>query len=189
MSKSSTESAPKTANRSTTPGSERFQEYISGSWAERPAQQVAPRESAPFAAARRARISAQFPGQRLIVPAGPARVRSNDTDYPYRAHTAFSHLTGWGSDAVPDSVLVLEPTLHLTPRRARDSAARGSGVRASGSRYCWCRRFASAVPRWAPPCPARPKEPRGRSPTITARWFATGSIRNSAISPRSPGCG
>ncbi len=129
MSKSSTESAPKTANRSTTPGSERFQEYISGSWAERPAQQVAPRESAPFAAARRARISAQFPGQRLIVPAGPARVRSNDTDYPYRAHTAFSHLTGWGSDAVPDSVLVLEPTddghdavLYFRPTAGRDSS-------------------------------------------------------------------
>jgi Xaa-Pro aminopeptidase len=37
-------------------------------------------------------------------------VRSNDTDYPYRAHSAFAHLTGWGSDSVPGSVLVLEPT-------------------------------------------------------------------------------
>jgi len=37
-------------------------------------------------------------------------VRSNDTDYAYRAHSAFAHLTGWGSDAVSGSVLVLEPT-------------------------------------------------------------------------------
>ncbi len=68
-----------------------------------------PRAAAPLAAARRQRISAQYPGKRLIVPAGPARVRSNDTDHPYRAHSAFAYLTGWGSDAVPDSVLVFEP--------------------------------------------------------------------------------
>ena len=128
MSKSTTQGTPKTANRSTTPGSDRFKEFISGSWAERADAAAAPRESAPFAAARRARISEQFPGQRLIIPAGPARVRSNDTDYPYRAHSAFSHLTGWGSDAVPDSVLVLEPVgpaheavLYFRPSAGRDS--------------------------------------------------------------------
>jgi len=44
-----------------------------------------------------------------VLPAGAAKVRSNDTDYPYRAHSAFAHLTGWGSDAVPGSVLVLDP--------------------------------------------------------------------------------
>ena len=37
-------------------------------------------------------------------------MRSNDCDYPYRAHSAFAHLTGWGSDSVPGSVLVMEPT-------------------------------------------------------------------------------
>src|SRR5690606_3783907 len=36
--------------------------------------------------------------------------RSNDTDYPFRAHSAFSHLTGWASDSEPDSMLVFEPT-------------------------------------------------------------------------------
>ncbi|RWR22286.1 aminopeptidase P family protein, partial [Agrococcus lahaulensis] len=35
--------------------------------------------------------------------------RSNDTDYPFRPHPDFTYLTGWGSDAEPDSVLVLEP--------------------------------------------------------------------------------
>ena len=107
-------SAPATenpnANRSTTPVSTTFRDYISTQWAERPETLPAPREVAAFAAARRLRISTLHPGERLIIPAGPARVRSNDTDYAYRAHSAFSHLTGWGSDAVPDSVLVMEPT-------------------------------------------------------------------------------
>ena len=76
----------------------------------------APREQAPFAAARRAAVSAAFPGKRLVVPAGALKQRSNDTDYPFRAHSAFAHLTGWASDAEPDSVLVFDP--HRTgPRR------------------------------------------------------------------------
>jgi Xaa-Pro aminopeptidase len=69
-----------------------------------------------------------YPGKRLILPAGSAKVRSNDTDYPYRAHSAFAHLTGWGSDSEPDSVLVLEPmadgheaTLYFRERAGRDS--------------------------------------------------------------------
>jgi Xaa-Pro aminopeptidase len=99
-----------TSNRSTTPVSDTFRDFISGGWADRPETIPAPREAAAYAAARRARISALHSGERLIVPAGPAKVRSNDTDYVYRAHSAFSHLTGWGSDAVADSVLVLEPT-------------------------------------------------------------------------------
>lgn len=98
------------ANRSTTPVSTTFRDYISSQWAERAETLPAPREVAAFAAARRLRLSAMHRGERLIVPAGPARVRSNDTDYAYRAHSAFSHLTGWGADAVPDSVLVMEPT-------------------------------------------------------------------------------
>jgi Xaa-Pro aminopeptidase len=120
--------ADATSNRSTTPVSDTFRDYISGGWAERTEPLAAPRETAPFAAARRQRISALHPGERLIVPAGPAKVRSNDTDYLYRAHSAFSHLTGWGSDAVADSVLVLEPTadghdatLYFRPTAGRDS--------------------------------------------------------------------
>jgi Xaa-Pro aminopeptidase len=104
-------SAPRiSANRSALPTTPEFRSYISSEWAERPDLTPSPRVAAPYAAARRLRISAQYPGMRLIVPAGPARVRSNDTDHPYRAHSAFAYLTGWGSDAVPDSVLVFEPT-------------------------------------------------------------------------------
>ncbi|HEX4444650.1 MAG TPA: aminopeptidase P family protein [Galbitalea sp.] len=99
-----------TSNRSTTPTSDAFKRYIASNWAERPDVKPRPREQAAFAAARRASLSAKFPGKRLIIPAGGAKVRSNDTDYAYRAHSAFAHLTAWGSDTVPASVLVLEPT-------------------------------------------------------------------------------
>ncbi len=118
---------PATANRSTTPSSDAFREFIFGGWAERPAPLPAPREQAAFAAARRIRLAAQFPGATLVIPAGPAKVRSNDTDYPYRAHSAFSHLTGWASDTVPGAVLVIGPgddapaTLFFTPTAGRDS--------------------------------------------------------------------
>jgi Xaa-Pro aminopeptidase len=115
-------------NRSTTPQSTTFQDYIFSGWAERPEARPHPRAQAPYAAERRGRISAMHRGERLIVPAGPAKARANDTDYPYRAHSAFSYLTGWGSDAVPGSVLVLEPngdghdaTLYLLPTAGRDS--------------------------------------------------------------------
>lgn len=117
-----------TANRSALPSDDTFRSYISGGWAERPDVTPSPRVAAPYATARRLRLSAQYPGMRLLVPAGPARVRSNDTDHPYRAHSAFAYLTGWGSDAVPDSVLVFEPvgdghevTLYFRPAAGRDT--------------------------------------------------------------------
>src|SRR5688572_24079399 len=105
-----TSPARRTANRPGLPDSDAFRAYMASGWAERPESIPAPRAAAPYAAARRLRVSALHPARRLIIPAGPAAVRSNDTEHPYRAHSAFSHLTGWGSDAVPDSVLVLEPT-------------------------------------------------------------------------------
>ena len=116
------------ANRSTTPVSDAFHSFIMSGWAERAISVDAPREQASYAARRRESISALFPGQRLIIPAGPLKQRSNDTAYPYRAHSAFAHLTGWGSDSEPDSVLVLEPTtghheatLYFRERASRDS--------------------------------------------------------------------
>ncbi len=87
-----------------------FLDTISTGWAERPESLPAPRAEAAYAAARRAKVSEAFPGKRLVVPAGSLKQRSNDTDYPFRAHSAFAHLTGWAADAQPDSVLVFEPT-------------------------------------------------------------------------------
>lgn len=125
----STKQAPRaTSNRSTTPASDTFKQYISQGWAERPAETVAPREQSAYAAARRARIGALHPGKTLVIPAGPAKQRSNDTDYPYRAHSAFSHLTGWGADTVPGSVLVMRPGAdgHEATLYFRESAGRDS---------------------------------------------------------------
>jgi Xaa-Pro aminopeptidase len=117
-----------TSNRSTTPVSERFKDYIGSHWAERTDVVPETREHARYAAARRARLSALHTGQRLIIPAGSAKVRSNDTDYPFRAHSGFAHLTGWGSDSEPGAVLVMEPTadghestVYFRERASRDS--------------------------------------------------------------------
>jgi len=128
MADNTTDAPRATSNRSTTPVSSSFKDYISGNWADRADVTPAPREQAPYAAARRSRISALHPGARLIIPAGAAKVRSNDTDYPFRAHSAFAHLTGWGADAVADSVLVLEPTAegHEATLYFREAAGRDS---------------------------------------------------------------
>ncbi|MFE2726507.1 aminopeptidase P family protein [Kitasatospora sp. NPDC059327] len=83
---------------------------------------------AAFAAKRRAALSARFPGERIVVPSGGFKVRSNDFDYTFRPHSAFVHLTAeQGTRAVPDSVLVFEPTgsgheitLFTRPRSPRD---------------------------------------------------------------------
>ncbi|APZ34107.1 Xaa-Pro aminopeptidase [Microbacterium aurum] len=109
-----------------------FLETISTGWAERPDLTPPQRAQAPYAAARRDAVSAAFPGKRLVIPAGSYKQRSNDTDYPFRAHSAFAHLTGWASDSVPDSVLVFQPredaasghdvTLYLRERADRTTA-------------------------------------------------------------------
>ncbi|MCE7482813.1 MULTISPECIES: aminopeptidase P family protein [Microbacterium] len=86
-----------------------FLDTISTGWAERPELMPAARPQAAYAAVRRAKVSAAFPGKRLVIEAGSLKQRSNDTDYVFRAHSAFAHLTGWAADTEPDSVLVFEP--------------------------------------------------------------------------------
>src|SRR5829696_5178706 len=117
--------APSTNRRQPFP--QGFLDTISTGWAERPGTLPPQRPQAEYAAARRDAVSAAFPGRRLVFPAGDAKVRSNDTDYPFRAHSAFAHLTGWASDAEPGAVLVFEPaadgghdvTLHFRERADR----------------------------------------------------------------------
>ena len=117
------------SNRSTTPGSELFRDFIAGQWALRADVLPAPRAQAPFAATRRDQLSGLYAGKRIVVPAGDPKQRSNDTDYPFRAHSSFSWLTGWGADSEPGAILVLEPlaagghgaTLYFRERAGRDS--------------------------------------------------------------------
>ncbi|HET8560726.1 MAG TPA: aminopeptidase P family protein [Marmoricola sp.] len=75
----------------------------------------------PWAAARRERLAGAFPGDRLVVPAGPFKVRANDTDYRFRAGTAHTWLSG---NQTSDAVLVVESgeaVLYARPRSARDT--------------------------------------------------------------------
>ncbi len=131
------EKQPTSPNRRN-PFSEAFRAFIPQGWAP---HDPAPKERLAAAAAtpaRRTAVSRMFPGERLVVPAGGFKVRSNDTDYRFRPHSAFAHLTGLGTDREPDAVLVLEPvatdeegqdgvdgahrpTLYFMPRAPREA--------------------------------------------------------------------
>src|SRR5690606_12189412 len=101
--------AERGSNRSLRPSSDAFRSFIWSGWAPRPDARPERAPYADFTAARREALSARFPGARLVVPAGSLKPRSNDTDYRFRPHSAFAHLTGLGTDQEPDAVLVLHP--------------------------------------------------------------------------------
>jgi Xaa-Pro aminopeptidase len=77
---------------------------------------------ADHAARRRAQLAELLPGERLVVPAGTYKQRSNDTDFRFRPQTAHTYLTG---NQTSDAVLVLsssgEAVLYARPRSARDT--------------------------------------------------------------------
>ncbi|GAA2732038.1 aminopeptidase P family protein [Actinocorallia aurantiaca] len=108
-------------------------EFFKHGWADTNTS-LAPLPASAYAAKRRAAVSARFPGERLVLPAGGLKVRSNDCDYAFRPHTAFAHLTGeTATEAVPEAVLVLEPTpsgheavLFTHPRSPRDGSPLGA---------------------------------------------------------------
>ncbi len=121
------EKQPALPNRQS-PFSEAFRAFIGTGWEPGSSELVDPLPATGYAPARREKVGQAFPGERIVVPAGGYVVRSNDTDYRYRPHTAFAHLTGLGTDKEPDAVLVLEPTdsghdatLYFKPRAPRDS--------------------------------------------------------------------
>ena len=106
------------------PVTEELAAFMMKGWAESELTGLSALPVAGFAKTRRERLSAQYPGKRIVLPAGTLKTRSNDTDYRFRPHTAFAYFTGYpGSEAVPDTVLVLEPNgaghdavLYLRPR-------------------------------------------------------------------------
>lgn len=105
--------------------SDELAENMKSGWADTELHDLQPVEQAPNAARRRAALSARFPGERLVVPAGNLKTRSNDTEYAFRASTEYVYLTG---DQTDDSVLVLEPTkdghkatIHRLPRSHREN--------------------------------------------------------------------
>ncbi|MFT4186675.1 MAG: aminopeptidase P family protein [Micrococcaceae bacterium] len=96
-------------SRSRRPSSEEFKKFIRTDWAESSQTDIETLEVAKYTKQRRAELSKKFPGDRLIIPAGDLKVRSNDTDYRFRAHSAFTHFIGTGAATEPGAVLVLEP--------------------------------------------------------------------------------
>jgi Xaa-Pro aminopeptidase len=99
---------------------EAYAAFMRTGWGDReldlPRQPVADR-----AAARRSKLGAMFPGERLVLPAGTFKVRANDTDYKFRPDTAHAYFSG---NQTSDAVLVVEDgdaLLYARPRSARDT--------------------------------------------------------------------
>ena len=104
---------------------EAYAAFMRQGWGER--ELDVPRHPvADLAAARRERLAAAFPGERLVLPAGTYQVRSNDTDYRFRADTAHAYFSG---NQTSDAVLVVESgsdgageaVLYARPRAERDT--------------------------------------------------------------------
>ncbi|MGV9242223.1 aminopeptidase P family protein [Streptomyces sp. NPDC003710] len=110
--------------------SDELAENMKSGWADTELRDLQPIAQAAETAARRAALSARFPGERLVVPAGNLKTRSNDTEYSFRASVEYAYLTG---NQTEDGVLVLEPatsadgrsghkaTIYLLPRSNREN--------------------------------------------------------------------
>ena len=111
------------------PTADAMTEFMKQGWAATALSDLTAHQSIAYTKIRREKLSKQYLGKRLIIPAGSLKVRSNDSDYQFRAHSAFSWFTGIvASDCVPDSVFVMEPTasghealLFIHPRSPRDN--------------------------------------------------------------------
>lgn len=103
---------------------EKLREFMNSGWADTERSDATLTDVATWAAKRRDRLSQAFPGERLVIPSGTYKVRSNDTDYAFRPHTDYVWLVG---DQTSDAVLVLEPNgtsshdavLYFRPRSSR----------------------------------------------------------------------
>jgi Xaa-Pro aminopeptidase len=90
------------------PMAEHLQRAIAADWDPAPPMPHPARpDGAAYAARRRAKLSERFRGKLIVAAAGGMAVRANDTDYPFRASSAFTWLTG---ETVADAVLVMTPT-------------------------------------------------------------------------------
>jgi Xaa-Pro aminopeptidase len=101
------DSAPEGTTSHDLPLAEHLRAAIAQDWDPAPPMpHPAPAEIAPHTARRRAAVSQALPGTLIVVPAGGLKVRANDTEYPFRAGSAFTWLTG---ETVADAVLVMFP--------------------------------------------------------------------------------
>ena len=100
---------------------EKFLKFMRTGWRDSDLS-VARRPEADRYAARRAALSAAFPGETLIIPSGQEVVRANDCAYRFRPGSDFVYLTG---EHDPDAVLVMhasgEAELYVRPRSPRST--------------------------------------------------------------------
>ena len=96
------------AVRKRPPMSRQLLEWLATDWDPAPVMPHPALDSgvAAHAARRRAAVSAALPGQLIVVPAGQQLTRANDTQFPFRASSAFVWLTG---ETAEGSVLVMTP--------------------------------------------------------------------------------
>ena len=157
-----------------------YSQFMRSGWGDSELADLAVSPAVTWAANRRTILSAQFPGTRIVIPAGSAKPRSNDTNYRFRPHSAFIYYTGvQGVEATPNAVLILEPRaggheaiLFVNPRSTRDSDAFFSDT-ANGELWIG-RRFTTgeAAQRWQiPTLSIQDLEERlsGSVPTLTIR--------------------
>ncbi len=117
------ENAPKTASHDPV-YPDKLRAFMNASWGDTERADATLTDVATWAAKRRDRLSEAFPGERLVIPAGTYKTRSNDTEYAFRPHTDYVWLVG---DQTSDAVLVLEPNgtaghdavLYFRPRSDR----------------------------------------------------------------------
>ncbi|HET8960504.1 aminopeptidase P family protein [Nocardioides sp.] len=99
---------------------EAWQSFMRTGWGDRELD-LPPHPITDHAARRRARLAETFPGERLVLPAGTYKVRSNDTDYRFRPDTAHTYFSG---NQTTDAVLVIEgdtSVLYARPRSSRET--------------------------------------------------------------------
>ena len=97
-----------------------YRDFMRTGWGDRELD-LPPQPVAPYAAGRRRRLAEAFPGERLVLPAGSFKVRSNDTDYRFRPDTAHTYFSG---NQTTDAVLVVEDdheVLYARPRSSRET--------------------------------------------------------------------
>jgi Xaa-Pro aminopeptidase len=99
---------------------EAWKSFMRTGWGERELD-LPPHPITEHAARRRARLAEAFPGERLVLPAGTYKVRSNDTDYRFRPDTAHTYFSG---NQTTDAVLVIEgdtSVIYARPRSSRET--------------------------------------------------------------------
>ena len=80
-------------------------EFMTTGWAPREDDLPDEHPAAGHRARRRAALAHRFPGERLVIPTGGFKTRSNDTEYRFRPATELLHLAG---SHEPDAVLVVQ---------------------------------------------------------------------------------